>query len=83
LINCDRGQILLYGADMTGVPPNMRDVNMVFQGYALFPHMTVPGNVVFGLRRQGVLYGETSRRDRGSPSIRALPGQRSSHEHAR
>jgi spermidine/putrescine transport system ATP-binding protein len=34
---------------MTGVPPNKRDVNMVFQGHALFPHMTVPGNVMFGL----------------------------------
>jgi spermidine/putrescine ABC transporter ATP-binding subunit len=57
-----RGQILLYGADVTGVPPNKRDVNMVFQSYALFPHMTVQENVAFGLRRKGVERGEIVRR---------------------
>jgi spermidine/putrescine transport system ATP-binding protein len=48
------GQILLYGVDVVGVPPNHRDVNMVFQSYALFPHMSVFENVAFGLRRRGV-----------------------------
>jgi spermidine/putrescine transport system ATP-binding protein len=48
------GQILLYGQDVVGVPPNHRDVNMVFQSYALFPHMSVFDNVAFGLRRKGV-----------------------------
>src|SRR4051794_19390018 len=48
------GQILLYGRDVVGVPPNHRDVNMVFQSYALFPHMSVFDNVAFGLRRKGV-----------------------------
>jgi spermidine/putrescine transport system ATP-binding protein len=48
------GQILLYGKDVVGVPPNHRDVNMVFQSYALFPHMSVFDNVAFGLRRKGV-----------------------------
>jgi spermidine/putrescine transport system ATP-binding protein len=48
------GQILLYGNDVVGVPPNHRDVNMVFQSYALFPHMSVFDNVAFGLRRKGV-----------------------------
>jgi spermidine/putrescine transport system ATP-binding protein len=57
-----RGQILLYGADVTGVPPNKRDVNMVFQSYALFPHMTVQENVAFGLRRKRVEHGEIVRR---------------------
>jgi spermidine/putrescine transport system ATP-binding protein len=47
------GQILLYGKDVVGVPPNHRDVNMVFQSYALFPHMSVFENVAFGLRRKG------------------------------
>jgi spermidine/putrescine transport system ATP-binding protein len=47
------GQILLYGRDVVGVPPNHRDVNMVFQSYALFPHMSVFDNVAFGLRRKG------------------------------
>src|SRR5262249_45254696 len=47
-----RGGIRLHGADVTGIPPNKRDVNMVFQSYALFPHMTVFENVAFGLRRK-------------------------------
>jgi spermidine/putrescine transport system ATP-binding protein len=46
------GQILLDGEDVVAVPPNRRDVNMVFQSYALFPHMTVFENVAFGLRRR-------------------------------
>jgi spermidine/putrescine transport system ATP-binding protein len=57
-----RGQVLLYGQDVTGVPPYRRDVNMVFQSYALFPHMTVQDNVAFGLRRKGVGRGESARR---------------------
>jgi spermidine/putrescine transport system ATP-binding protein len=47
-----RGRILLYGTDVTGVPPYHRDVNMVFQSYALFPHMSVFDNIAFGLRRK-------------------------------
>jgi putative spermidine/putrescine transport system ATP-binding protein len=43
------GQILLHGRDVTGVPPFDRDVNTVFQDYALFPHMTVGENVAYGL----------------------------------
>jgi spermidine/putrescine transport system ATP-binding protein len=46
------GQILLHGRDVVGVPPYRRDVNMVFQHYALFPHMDVFENVAFGLRRK-------------------------------
>ena len=56
------GQILLYGRDVVGVPPNHRDVNMVFQSYALFPHMSVYENVAFGLRRKGVDGAEVNRR---------------------
>jgi spermidine/putrescine transport system ATP-binding protein len=56
------GQILLYGQDVVGVPPNNRDVNMVFQSYALFPHMSVFENVAFGLRRKSVEKAEVSRR---------------------
>lgn len=56
------GQVLLYGENMVGVPPNRRDMNMVFQNYALFPHMTVFDNVAFGLRRKKVDKGEIDRR---------------------
>jgi spermidine/putrescine transport system ATP-binding protein len=48
------GQILLHGKDVVGVPPNHRDVNVVFQSYALFPHMSVYDNVAFGLARKRV-----------------------------
>jgi spermidine/putrescine transport system ATP-binding protein len=56
------GQILLYGRDVVGVAPNHRDVNMVFQSYALFPHMSVFENVAFGLRRKSVSKPETTQR---------------------
>ncbi|GAA6732934.1 ABC transporter ATP-binding protein [Thermus oshimai] len=54
----DAGRILLDGKDMAGVPPYARPVNTVFQNYALFPHMTVEGNVAFGLRMKGLREGE-------------------------
>jgi spermidine/putrescine transport system ATP-binding protein len=57
-----RGSVFLNGADVTGVPPNRRDINMVFQSYALFPHMTVFDNVAFGLKRKGVPAPEIRRR---------------------
>ena len=48
------GTIFLGDRDVTGVPPYKRDVNTVFQSYALFPHLTIFENVAFGLRRRGV-----------------------------
>jgi len=47
----DRGRIVLDGQDIGGVPPHRRPVNMMFQSYALFPHMTVQGNIAFGLKQ--------------------------------
>jgi spermidine/putrescine transport system ATP-binding protein len=58
----DEGRVLLRGADVTSVPPNHRNVNTVFQHYALFPHMNVFDNVSFGLELSKVPRGE--RRDR-------------------
>src|SRR6476619_2156031 len=55
----DAGRIELGGRDVADVPPYARDVNTVFQDYALFPHMTVAENVAYGLRVKGV-----PRRDR-------------------
>ncbi|TQN27726.1 spermidine/putrescine transport system ATP-binding protein [Haloactinospora alba] len=56
------GSVSLAGTDVTGVPPNRRDVNMVFQSYALFPHMTIHDNVAFGLRRARTPAQEIQRR---------------------
>ena len=50
----DRGHIVIDGADMTQVPPYRRPVNMMFQSYALFPHLDVAGNVAFGLKQEGM-----------------------------
>jgi spermidine/putrescine transport system ATP-binding protein len=57
-----RGVVRLAGLDVTNVAPNKRDVNMVFQSYALFPHMDVSENVAFGLRRKKVARAEVTRR---------------------
>jgi putrescine transport system ATP-binding protein len=48
------GRILLDGQDLRGVPPYRRPVNMMFQSYALFPHMTVEKNIAFGLKQEGM-----------------------------
>jgi putrescine transport system ATP-binding protein len=48
------GRILLDGEDIGDVPPHRRPVNMMFQNYALFPHLTVEGNIGFGLRQENV-----------------------------
>jgi putrescine transport system ATP-binding protein len=48
------GKILIDGEDLAQLPPYRRPVNMMFQSYALFPHMTVEANVAFGLKREGV-----------------------------
>src|SRR5437773_3859981 len=50
----DEGEILIGGKDAVGVPPYRRDVNMVFQQYALFPHMSVLDNVAYGLKQRGL-----------------------------
>ncbi len=61
------GQILIDGVDMAGIPPYDRPVNMMFQSYALFPHMTVEGNVAFGLKQEGLARGEI--RDRVAQAL--------------
>lgn len=50
----DRGAVRLDGQDITGLPPHRRDMGMVFQDYALFPHMTLRDNVGFGLKMRGL-----------------------------
>ncbi|MFM8546933.1 MAG: ABC transporter ATP-binding protein [Betaproteobacteria bacterium] len=54
LLAADRGSILLDGEDITRIPPHRRGVGVVFQNYALFPHLSVDENVAFGLQAQGL-----------------------------
>ncbi|MFN3659027.1 MAG: ABC transporter ATP-binding protein [Pseudolabrys sp.] len=56
------GRILLDGEDITSVPPHRRPVNMMFQNYALFPHLSVEGNIGFGLRQEGAARTEIAAR---------------------
>ena len=58
----DGGRITLAGQDLAGVPPHQRPVNMMFQSYALFPHLTVEQNIAFGLRQEGLPRGEIAAR---------------------
>src|SRR5437763_577301 len=58
----DAGRILLHGADVTGVSPNRRPVNMVFQQYALCPHMSIQDNVAFGPKMKHVPRGDRAGR---------------------
>ncbi|WP_353475923.1 ABC transporter ATP-binding protein (plasmid) [Salipiger sp. H15] len=58
----DTGRIILEGQDVTAQPPEKRKVNMVFQDYALFPHMTVAQNISFGLELKGLGKAEIKRR---------------------
>jgi len=72
------GRIRLHGVDVTDVPPNRRDVNMVFQSYALFPHMNVWENVAFGLKRKKVPEPEIRRRVGEMLEIVGLTGREKS-----
>jgi putrescine transport system ATP-binding protein len=57
----DAGRLVIDGTDMTGVPPFARPVNMMFQSYALFPHLCVADNIVYGLKARGVPRAERDR----------------------
>jgi len=56
------GRILLEGVDLASVPPHRRPVNMMFQSYALFPHLNVEANIAFGLKQEGLANREIARR---------------------
>jgi putrescine transport system ATP-binding protein len=56
------GSIVLDGQDLAGLPPYLRPINMMFQSYALFPHLTVWDNIAFGLKREGMPKGEIAER---------------------
>jgi putrescine transport system ATP-binding protein len=78
----DRGRIVIDGADVTAMPPYARPVNMMFQSYALFPHLDVAGNIAFGLKQDGM---DRRSRDRRIGEMLALVqmsgyGRRRLHE---
>ncbi len=68
------GRILIDGADITDQPPYKRPVNMMFQSYAIFPHMTVEKNVAYGLQKEGVPRDEVQRRVREMLELVQLEG---------
>ena len=70
----DAGRILIDGQDMTGVPPHLRPVNMMFQSYALFPHMDVAANIAYGLRRAAMARREIEARTNEALSLVKLEG---------
>ena len=70
----DEGSVLIGGADVTALPSYRRDVNQVFQSYALFPHLTVRDNIAFGLRMQRLGRKEIEHRVAEAISLVALAG---------
>ncbi len=70
----DEGRILLDGKDIAQVLPHRRPVNMMFQNYALFPHLTVRDNIAFGLKRAGMAHAEMDKRVAGLVALLKLQG---------
>ena len=70
----DEGRILWDGADLEGVPPHLRGFGLVFQDFALFPHLDVGRNVEFGLRMQGLPPAERRRRTAAALERVEMPG---------
>ena len=71
LETADAGQIFIDGADATSLPPARRNFGIVFQSYALYPHMTVLGNILFGLHQKKEL-SKTARHDRALETLRLV-----------
>ena len=70
----DRGRILLDGGDLAAVAPNRRGLGIVFQSYALFPHMTVAENIAFGLEMRGIAKAEREQRTLEAMALVGLKG---------
>ena len=73
-IRPDTGQILIDGKDVTDLPPERRPTAMVFQSYALWPHMTVGENISFGLKLRKVPAAQIAERARAMLDVVRLPG---------
>ena len=74
LVPIDRGRLIVDGRELSATPPHRRDIGLVFQNYALFPHMTVGENVAFGLEMRGVPRGEIRGRVEEALAMVRLPG---------
>jgi putative spermidine/putrescine transport system ATP-binding protein len=72
-VPADAGQILLSGVDVTSEPPFARNVNTVFQDYALFPHMSVEENVEYGLRVKGIAKSDRRKQAQAALEMVRLP----------
>ena len=70
----DAGRILIDGRDVTGLPPAQRNIAMVFQSYALFPHLSVSENIVFGLEVRKVAAVDVARRLKRTAELLGLDG---------
>jgi len=70
----DGGRILINGRDVTGLPPSQRNIAMVFQSYALFPHLSVAENIVFGLKVRKVAPADVARRLKRVADLLGLGG---------
>ena len=68
------GRILIDGKEITHLPPNKREVGMVFQNYALFPHLTIGDNIAFALKQRGASTGERRKRANALLELIRLPG---------
>ncbi|MBP0491839.1 ABC transporter ATP-binding protein [Pararoseomonas indoligenes] len=78
----DSGTVQLDGADLFGVPPHRRPVNMMFQSYALFPHMSVAANIAYGLKREGLPRAEITARVAQAIAMLRLEGMETRKPHA-
>ncbi len=74
LEQADAGRILIEGHDVAGLPPWKRDLGMVFQQYAIFPHMSVAENVAYGLKMRGLAADATRMRVEAMLKLVGLPG---------
>ena len=75
----DKGVVLIDGKDMKGVPPNLRNTSMVFQDLALFPHMDVTENIIYGLKKKRMSRDIISERLKRITDILGLKGFESRH----
>lgn len=81
LTNPTEGKLLLAGRDITNLAPPYRDIGLVFQNYALFPHRTIAQNVAFGLRMRKVPKDDITRRVRQMLDVVGLPGVEERYPH--